>query len=351
MRDTVVRGMNHRPAHVTPGARDPRWVAVASPSGPMVVGRGGRPDGRASLGPGPVRPTPDEVMAHSSDPNALLSWWRSRRFLLLCAAAGVVAVLVIAVGAMALLSPDGEVRAAAPAAAEPATPGQPEPPAAPAPPAGLPESTTHSTIGAAPVDPAPTAPADGSVVHPRQEVLVAATPGGEPFARVGPEQIGPTWLPVIAEQPGWVQVMLPSRPNGSVGWLPDEVLDHAVSPYQIRVHLGSMRLELFSDDQIVGEWTIGIGKDSAPTPTGRTFLLGSFTDEAQDYSPVILPLGTHSPTLDSFGGGPGTVAIHTWPTDDVFGTASSEGCIRVPPEALDQLTEVPLGTLVLIDEH
>ncbi len=289
-------------------------------------------------------------MTHSSESNALLSWWRSRRFLLLCVAAGVVAVLVAAVGAMALLVPDGEVRAA-PAAAEPAPPGQPEQPVAPAPPAGLPESTTYTTIDAALPDPAAAAPTDGSVVHPRQEVPVTAAPGGAPFARIGPEQIGPTWLPVIAEQPGWVQVLLPSRPNGSTGWLPDGALERAESPYQIRVHLGSMRLELLSDDEIVGEWTIGIGKDSAPTPTGRTFLLGSFTDEAQDYSPVILPLGSHSPTLDTFGGGPGTVAIHTWPTDDVFGTASSEGCIRVPPEALDQLTEVPLGTIVLIDEQ
>jgi lipoprotein-anchoring transpeptidase ErfK/SrfK len=65
---------------------------------------------------------------------------------------------------------------------------------------------------------------------------------------------------------------------------------------------------------------------------------------------VILPLGAHSPTLDSFGGGPGTVAIHTWPTPDVFGAATSDGCVRVPKDALDQITDVPLGTLVMIDE-
>ncbi len=80
-------------------------------------------------------------------------------------------------------------------------------------------------------------------------------------------------------------------------------------------------------------------------------MLGSFSDRKQKYSPVILPLGIHSPTLDSFGGGPGTVAIHTWPTADVFGTRSSDGCIRVPHDALAQLTEVPLGTLVLVDEQ
>jgi len=32
------------------------------------------------------------------------------------------------------------------------------------------------------------------------------------------------------------------------------------------------------------------------------------------------------------------------------GTATSHGCIRVPQEALDELTKVPLGTLVLVDD-
>jgi hypothetical protein len=214
----------------------------------------------------------------------------------------------------------------------------------------LPESTTHTTIATAPPDPGPLEPTDGTVVHPRRQVPVSAAPGGPPIARIGPSQVGDTWLPVIAEQAGWVQVLLPSRPNGSAGWIPSGELDRATTPYLIRVHLRSLHMELFHKDRLLGGWTIGIGKESAPTPPGRTFLLGSFSDHEQRYSPVILPLGTHSPTLDSFGGGPGTVAIHTWPTDDVFGTRSSDGCIRVPPDALDQLTEVPLGTLVLIDE-
>ena len=77
--------------------------------------------------------------------------------------------------------------------------------------------------------------------------------------------------------------------------------------------------------------------------------LGAFSDDQQDFSPVILPVGSHSPTLDTYGGGPGTVAFHTWPTDDTYGTAVSNGCIRVPPDALEQLVQVPLGTLVMID--
>jgi lipoprotein-anchoring transpeptidase ErfK/SrfK len=216
--------------------------------------------------------------------------------------------------------------------------------------ASLPESTTFTTVDGAPADPSPGAATDGRVVHPVKDTVVHDAPGGTPIARMPATQIGDTWLPVVGEQGDWVQVLLPSRPSSSTGWLPAADLETAVSPYVIDVHLGSKTLELMRNGQLVDRWTVGTGKASAPTPTGRTFLLGAFSDPKQKYSPVILPLGTHSPTHDTFGGGPGTVAIHTWPTDDVFGTATSDGCIRVPADALTALTSVPLGTLVRIDQ-
>ncbi|MGH3518782.1 MAG: L,D-transpeptidase [Haloechinothrix sp.] len=218
-------------------------------------------------------------------------------------------------------------------------------------PVGVTVSNTYTTIASAPQDPSPRQETEGLIVHPRERVPVYAKPGGKQIATMEPTQLGDTWLPVINGRPGWVQVLLPSRPNGSTGWLRDSQLDRAYTPYLIRVHLASMRLELILEGRETGSWPIGIGKRDTPTPTGRTFLLGSIVDPKQRYSPVILPLGSHSDTLDSFGGGPGTVAIHTWPTTDVLGTASSHGCIRVPKDALNRLTEVPLGTLVLVDQR
>jgi lipoprotein-anchoring transpeptidase ErfK/SrfK len=279
---------------------------------------------------------------------------RDRPYLIACAAGGVLLVVIVVVLVSFLASSGaGEAHKAAPAVPPTvAPPAVKIPPAVlPADPAALPQSTTYTVVEGAPLDLGAPDPTDGSVIHPRREVVVYATPGGDAIARLGPQQLGDTWLPVIAQQPGWVQVLLPSRPNSSTGWVTDTALDRAVSPYLVRVHLRSLSMELFKGGQRLGGWTVGIGKQSAPTPPGRTFLLGSFSDTAQRYSPVILPLGTHSPTLDSFGGGPGTVAIHTWPTANVFGTRSSDGCIRVPKDALNQLTQVPLGTLVLIDEN
>lgn len=215
----------------------------------------------------------------------------------------------------------------------------------------LPLADTYGVVEGAPMDAGPDVATDGRVVHPERRTPVHDAPDGTPIARVEPTQFGDVWFPVIAEQGEWVQILLPSKPFGATGWVRSADLQQATTPFRVEVHLGSMTMELLREESVVGEWTIGIGAPDTPTPTGRTFLLGAFEDAAQDFSPVILPLGAHSPTLDSFGGGPGTVAIHTWPTDDGFGTASSNGCIRVPQDALDELVEVPLGTLVLIDQE
>ncbi|MFR9801188.1 L,D-transpeptidase [Pseudonocardia sp. RS010] len=269
----------------------------------------------------------------------------SRSGLLLRAGFGVVAVLAIALVVGLLVG--GSPSPVAPRGGGSSGTGAV---AAALDPASLQESTTYTTLQATVSDPAPQDTTDGRVAHPVREAVVHDAPGGTPIARMPVTQIGDTWLPVIARQGAWVQVLLPSRPSSSTGWLPLADLEVKTTPYRIAVHLGSRTLALYEDGAKLAEWTVGVGKPEAPTPVGRTFLLGAFTDDQQRYSPVILPLGTHSPTHDTFGGGPGTVAIHTWPTDDVFGTATSDGCIRVPADALRRLTEVPLGTLVTIDE-
>lgn len=212
-------------------------------------------------------------------------------------------------------------------------------------------STTKAKLPQAPIDPDPTGTTDGAVVHPRKVLAVYAQPGRKPFAKVTPKQMNDTWLPVVDREKGWTQVLLPSRPNGSIGWVRTAQVVERHTPYVVRVHVGSRRMELVRSGETVGEWSVAVGKPSTPTPTGRTFLLGSIVDENQSFSPLILPLGTHSDTLDTYGGGPGTVAFHGWPDASVFGQAISHGCIRVPADALDQLSQVPLGTLVIIDQQ
>ena len=174
----------------------------------------------------------------------------------------------------------------------------------------------------------------GEVVHPRGTLPLYAAPGRRPFAKITPKQMGDTWLPVVDQKGDWFRVLLPSRPNGSTGWLRTARLDRRQTPYLIRVHLGSRQLELLRDGDPIGSWSVAVGAPETPTPVGRTFLLGSIVDPDQSFSPLILPLGSHSDTLDTYGGGPGTVALHAWPDASVFGNAISHGCVRVPADAL-----------------
>lgn len=213
----------------------------------------------------------------------------------------------------------------------------------------LPAATTEARIKGAPKDPRPLEAPSGAIVHPKRVTAVYDAPEGEAFAKLTPDQFGETWVPVIARRAGWVRVLLPSRPNGSTGWLRTGGLAQARNSHQVRVHLGSRSLELFEDGTLLGSWPVAIGAPDTPTPVGRTFILGQLTNPDQPYSPVILPLGTHSQTLDTYGGGPGTVAIHGWRDPSVFGQAVSHGCVRVPDDALALIRTVPLGTPVLVD--
>ncbi|TDC54485.1 murein L,D-transpeptidase [Actinomadura sp. KC345] len=214
----------------------------------------------------------------------------------------------------------------------------------------VPEATTFTTVKGAPKDPAPDGATDGLVVHPATAVPVLDRPDGRRVATLPAEQLdGPTWVPVVETSGGWRRVLLPSRPNQASGWISGAGLRTARTPYTVRVDLAERRLTLLKSARQVGRWKVAIGGPKTPTPSGRTFLMATLAREKKAPSPIVLPLGTHSATLDTFGGGPGTVALHGWPDASVFGKAVTHGCVRVPPDALKALSKVPLGSLVFID--
>jgi hypothetical protein len=217
--------------------------------------------------------------------------------------------------------------------------------------AKLPQATTYTTVRGLPEDPDLSADNNGgTVVHPTAALPVSATPGGPPVAILPATQLGgPTWVPVVETKPGWQRVLLPSKPNHTAGWIADGgKLQTAHSSYVVKVDTSTRRLTLLKSGRKLGAWTVAVGAGKTPTPTGRTFLLASLAPAKATYSPLILPVGAHSQTLDTFGGGPGTVAFHGWPESSVFGKAVTHGCVRVPSAALTQLSKVPLGTPVLI---
>jgi lipoprotein-anchoring transpeptidase ErfK/SrfK len=220
--------------------------------------------------------------------------------------------------------------------------------------ARLPRATTYASIPAAPRDPAPFAATGGLVVHPLTPQIVYAGPGKRPVAVLPAAELGsPTWVPVVQRSPGWERVLLPSRPNRATGWIytagaRGPQLDTRRSAYLIRISTGARKLSVYDGSRPLGTWTVAVGAPATPTPTGRTFLLALLAPLHPTYSPLIMPLGFHSNTLTTFGGGPGTVGLHGWPKPSVFGRAVSHGCVRVPATVLHVLSRVPLGSLVVI---
>lgn len=217
--------------------------------------------------------------------------------------------------------------------------------------ARLPKATTHATLRDAPTDPKPLASSSGRVLHPKTSAVVYARPGGEPIATLPTKQLkNPTWVPVVKRRAGWARILLPSRPNRATGWVHTAgkglVVRH--TPYVVRVRLGDRRLTVTKSGHRLGSWSVAIGASDTPTPKGRTFVLASLAPPEPTYSRLILPLGAHSDTLTTYGGGPGTVGFHTWQDPSVFGKAISHGCVRVPEPALQALSDVPLGSLVRI---
>ncbi|TWE14489.1 L,D-transpeptidase-like protein [Prauserella muralis] len=211
----------------------------------------------------------------------------------------------------------------------------------------LPDATTYGDLPGAPKDPG--GDGTGTVLHPKQDLVVYSQVDGEPIAKLPTRQVGsPTWVPVIAEQGEWAQVLLPTRPNGASGWVhaTDDAVESATNDYAVIVDRDAFRLEITKNGESLGSWTIGTGKPEHPTPKGRAYIIASIKETVNDYSPIVLPLSYHSDSHETFGGGPGTVGIHTWPDNSFVGKATSDGCIRVTQEALDQLVKLPLGTIV-----
>jgi lipoprotein-anchoring transpeptidase ErfK/SrfK len=222
--------------------------------------------------------------------------------------------------------------------------------------AKLTPATTFTTIQAAAPDPDPFTVTGGLVMHPVTAQVLYAAPGQKPVAVLPATELGgPTWVPVVQSDPGWVRVLLPSRPNRATGWIytggtAGSALTIRHTAYLIRIQVAARKLSVDDDGASLGTWTVAVGAPATPTPTGRTFLLALLAPPHPTYSPLILPLGAHSNVLSTFGGGPGTVGLHGWPDPSVFGQAVSNGCVRVPATALRLLSRIPLGTLVLITQ-
>jgi lipoprotein-anchoring transpeptidase ErfK/SrfK len=160
-----------------------------------------------------------------------------------------------------------------------------------------------------------------------------------------------TVVPVLARRGGWVEVMLPGRPNGRVGWIEQAHTGSLTTPWHIVVDLSERLVTVYRDGRPVKAFSAVVGKRSTPTPTGRFYVEETVALPASDdAAPLALALSARSNVLHTFDGGPAQTALHGLSNiGGVPGTAVSHGCIRLDSATMHWLAQrIATGTPVTI---
>ena len=148
---------------------------------------------------------------------------------------------------------------------------------------------------------------------------------------------------------GWVEVLLPVRPNGSTGWVRASDVTLTRNPFSIRVALGAHRITVSRESEVIYEGAVAAGKPSTPTPTGKYYLrvLIQAIDPGTVYGPFAYGLSSHSDVLETFAGGDAEIGIHGNNDASVLGSDVTSGCVRIDNDAITMLSkQLPLGTPV-----
>ena len=112
---------------------------------------------------------------------------------------------------------------------------------------------------------------------------------------------------------GWVQVLLPVRPNGSTGWIKASDVTITSNPFHIQVALGAHTITVTNGSSVVYTGPVAVGATDpplpdvgkpTPTPTGEYYLriLLQAPDPNTVYGPFAYGLSSHSDSLDQFDG-------------------------------------------------
>jgi lipoprotein-anchoring transpeptidase ErfK/SrfK len=162
----------------------------------------------------------------------------------------------------------------------------------------------------------------------------------------------PRTVLATSSQPNWLQVILPQKPNDTIGWIKGADVTTTTTDYSMRISLAQHHLWLEKAGAPVVDTGVVIGKKETPTPTGLFYVTDPVDLQAQPngpYGAFALGLSGYSNVLPSFDGGPPQIAVHGTPYPDQVGQDISNGCVRIPsPIAVQIAKVVPLGTPVTI---
>jgi lipoprotein-anchoring transpeptidase ErfK/SrfK len=225
-----------------------------------------------------------------------------------------------------------------------------------------PQHHAQRTSAAASTTPTTVVPVDANPFSVPASTLVATTNGDIPgYTLAGattPSMTVPgSWygypsvLPVITTLPGWIEVRLAQRPNGSTIWVHQGDVTLSNTPYAIVVDLATMHLLVYDGGAQIFDFPAGIGAPDDPTPTGQYFMPMQYPSPGPGYGPFVLVTSDHSDTITDWeNSGDAIIGIHG-PIDSyddsligTTGAAISHGCIRLHDADLAQLSVIPAGT-------
>jgi lipoprotein-anchoring transpeptidase ErfK/SrfK len=175
--------------------------------------------------------------------------------------------------------------------------------------------------------------------------------GGSEIARFAAEtEYGTrTAFEVIGDGGERVEVRLPGRPNGRIGFVDSDAVVLSSVQTAIDVDLAARRLQVTRDGEVVLETQIAIGSAEYPTPTGDYYVTDKLRSDDPAYGDWAFGISAWSDQLTDFNGGSGQIGIHGTNNPSSIGKDVSHGCMRVDNEtaiALSGLIEV--GTSVTI---
>jgi lipoprotein-anchoring transpeptidase ErfK/SrfK len=219
------------------------------------------------------------------------------------------------------------------AAASPVLPPAPKPAPAARPPAPAPASALIATLTRA-----------------TSYSVIAGGPAAGSLAATNPfDQV--QVLRVIGRVPGWLEVELPMRPNGSRGWIPAATARLSETNYRVVVNVESRTLTVTNGGRTVLTTPAAVGQPSTPTPPGNTYLWELIRPDNPygAYGPYIFGLAWFSDAYAVFNGGDAQIGIHGQDEPWSIGRAVSHGCVRLPNNVITELASLlPLGTPVTI---
>jgi len=104
-------------------------------------------------------------------------------------------------------------------------------------------------------------------------------------------------------------------------------------------------------DEVLFQAPVANGAPATPTPLGNFFvdIVLKVNNPKGAYGPYQVSVAGFSDVLQSFGGGPGQIAIHGTNHPELIGQFVSNGCVRLTNDDITRLIDLaPVGTPVQI---